>query len=210
VAIPFNHSPNVFATGLTANRHTAETGPTREKATFWIKARDASGNWSLNAAKATLNVYTRASLDVLTIDRKQTVKSRMLALEAGRAGGGLGLVDVPAIMRTNLNAAYAELDALLAGAGGDCAWDSLDGPTYLGEGGGAALEAALGNAAAALADLTDAAQRAERAKEIAAAKSDLEAKLATFRLALATIEEATASLMVQSGRPFEPFEWPHF
>jgi hypothetical protein len=181
--IQFATSVNVtasklVATGLTANRHTAETGPTREKATFWIKARDASGNWSLNAAKATLNVYTRASLDVLTIDRKQTGKARMLALEAGRAGGGLGLVDVPAIMRTNLNAAYAELDTLLAGAGGDCAWDSLDGPTYLGEGGGAALEAALGNAAAALADLTDAAQRAERAQEIAAAVQPLNTKLA--------------------------------
>jgi hypothetical protein len=128
----------LLATDLTANRYTETIGATRTSASFLIKARDTSGNWSLNATRATLNVYSPLDGDVLSIPEKKELalewaiilaEQERLTVLANQYGANMSAY----------NAAVAAVPAFFSTRRTPYAWTDLGGSTYLGIGGRAML-----------------------------------------------------------------------
>ena len=130
-------SGSVIATDLIANKFSTALGNTRT-GTFWIKAKDTSGNWSVTPAKATLQIYGALDPDVLSVTRK-----RELALEWDSI-----LSEQAELIKatTNIGVSHEDCDAAIIAVPAFFStritpypWTDFTGPTVLGEGGNATL-----------------------------------------------------------------------
>jgi flagellin-like hook-associated protein FlgL len=193
-------APNVLATGITANGYVTQVGTGARARRFWIKARDTFGNWSANAAGATVDTYGPADRDVLAGARRVALMERMAAIgmERGRlaglaeAAGMVGAADALDAETARLGEFLAASGALLGPPDAASGWEWGDAASaaHLGEGGGARLADALARVeceASGLAGaVSAAAAEAAAAGAVGAARADWRGDIAEAVLPVQT------------------------
>jgi hypothetical protein len=136
---------DVVATDLTANKLVTSLNNTRT-GVFWIKACDTSGNWSLNAARASLDIYSTIDINFLTVPQKIALQADWKIITAEQ----IRLNDLVAkdykdykINTSAYNTAIADVLAFFATRITPAPWNNFEHGTWLRAGGRAELDRLL-------------------------------------------------------------------
>ncbi len=158
------------STALQGTTFTTELGGTRS-ATFLIKAKDTSGNWSLTAASATLDIYGISDGDVLSIQDKKALAAQWSIILAEQIQLE-NLADPLGVDHSAYDTAVSAVPVFFSTRHTPTAWMDFTGPTVLGVGGGATLKSLLQAISIAAENLRTEIGAANMAAEIAAGATD--------------------------------------